>query len=66
LAEVVPGGAVERALALTHESIMRIKPEIEEPLEIDPVPIPEPPLPHDELLLAVTVEFQIVTPPRIP
>jgi hypothetical protein len=52
----------ERVLALTHETTIRIKPVIDAPVETDPVPIPEAACQVSELLLAVTVEFQIKTP----
>jgi hypothetical protein len=41
----VPGAPVSHALASMQDSKIRMKPEIELPVETDPVPIPEPPYP---------------------
>jgi hypothetical protein len=58
---------VERVLALMREFKIRMKPHVIVPSDPDPlpVPIPEPPASFAQLLNAVTVEFTIVTGPRV-
>jgi hypothetical protein len=63
--EPILASSVEQVLALTCEFRIRIKPIIELPLATHPVPIPDDPSLDLELLLAVTVEFAIVTPASI-